>query len=843
MPTRLLIEKTWNRLFSWQIFIFLFVSLSPFYSLAQTLTVQGKVLDAKSFEEIPYVNISVSGTMLGTMSDIKGNFTLPLPSRPEYKVDFSCLGYEPQSSIVKADTNITVMLNPTSVEVEEITVKPDDTAYTIIKRTVENKPEYTLDNCSAQEFELYTKGLIIFRKFNFKKDSSLNTRLFKKEFAQFAVVSEDDKVPGIPGYMIESLSKVYALKSPERVRRDVLSLNIEGTVFNQTEMLDELINNQFDINFYNNQVQLFDKTFISPLASSGKSFYKYALADTVFIDGEKCIEIYFFPKLKENLCFSGSLWVTDSTYVPRRISAHTSVKTDINFIENIHLHQDFDLIGKISAPTELRIGITALNLLINVLSVKDNYILSEPKQTAFYTEEYEPVQKEPDRTVLENKREEYFSEFDRLALNNLNELSGNPKIKAFSKLVEMSITGFYKTKYLDFGPWLLLYSSNPIEGSRLRLGANTTVGLSPKISVDGYLAYGFKDEKFKGALNALYFFNKNRWGLMGFRYGSDLLNIGTQSPFEQQDAFFALTTAINTAVNVNHTELKSLYGQIDVLQRFTVKASFNISDYKPVGEDFVFAWFIDDEKTEIASDYSSAEIKSTLQFHPGNNFVVDGNRRFLTGNNSSPVVDLTYTKGIKGLMGGDFDYDKVSLSLQQKVFTTGLGWLSYLAVYEQTFGQAVYPLLNVLPGNESIWRSFKQFNLIDNGTIVADKLFSARAEWHFDGSITRKIPLVRLLDVRLLAGGNIALGSFDESKNGFYDPENNPDGILSAFDSSGRPASSFQPLIKDQPYSEVFCGVENILKIIRVDFIWRVNSFYKNYTSEFGVKISGRFGL
>lgn len=842
MLIRLSIQKKWNKIFGWLFFIHLIISPS-LVCLAQNLTISGKVLDAKSFEEIPYVNISVSGTLFGTMSDITGNFILPLPEDKEYTIGFSCLGYETESIVVNLDTAFTVLLVPTSVEVEEITVKPDETASLIIKKAVSNKPAYTIEKCSSQEFELYTKGLIIFRKFNYKKDSSLNTRLFRKEFEQFSVVSEDDKIPGIPGYMIESLSKVYSLKSPGRDRRDVLSLNIEGTIFNQTEMLDELIIKQLDINFYNNQVQLFDKTFISPLANSGKSFYKYAIADTVFIAGEQCIEIYFFPKQKDNLCFSGTLWITDSTYIPKRVSAHTSVKTDINFIENIHIHQDFLLINNTSVPSELRIGITALNLLVNVLSVKDNYVLSKPKPTAFYTEKHNPSQLESQKISLKEKRDKYFSSFDYLALNNLNQLSNNPKIKAFSKLVEISITGFYKTPNFDIGPWLLLYSSNTIEGSRLRLGANTSTKLSKKFNADGYLAYGFKDQELKGAVNTQYFFDKNRWGLVGLRYGSDLVNIGTQNPFEQQDAFFALTSAINSAVNVNHVVLKSVYGQIDIFQRFTMKLSFSSSDYEPAGDEFVFAYFTNDKKTEIATDYSTTEIKGTLKFHPGNNYVIDGNRRFLTGNNSSPVIELSYTKGINGLFGGDFNYDKIYLSFKQKIFTTGLGYFNYLVAYEQTFGQTVYPLLNVLPGNESIWRSSSAFNLIDNGTIVADKLFSARGEWHFDGSIIRKIPFIKLLNVRLLAGGNIALGSFNESINGFYHAANNPEGILSIIDPSGRPTSQFQPLLKNQPYSELYWGVENVFKIFRLDFVYRTNSFYKDYSSDFGVKISGRFGF
>ncbi|WP_340115071.1 DUF5686 and carboxypeptidase-like regulatory domain-containing protein [Maribellus mangrovi] len=826
-----------------RIFFILLIISSSQKCLGQNRKISGKVLDSKSFEEIPYVNISVVGTLLGTMSDITGEFTLSVPVNSKYTVGFSCLGYQSQEVAIYSDTTFTVLLKPTSVEVKEITITPDETAYSIIKKVVRNKPIYALENCTSQEYELYTKGLVIFRKFNYKKDSSLNTRLFKKEFEQFAVVSEDDNVPGIPGYMIESLSKVYTLKFPERERRDMLSLNIEGTIFNQTEMLDELINNQLQINLYNNQVQLFNRTFISPLANSGKMFYKYALSDTVLVAGERCLEIHFFPKQKENLCFSGTLWISESTFIPKRISAHTSIKTDINFIENIHIYQDFEQINNISVPTELRIGITALNLLVNVLSVKDKYILSEPKPTSFYTEKLTSDRLKTNKFSLEEKRQKYFSDFDNLALTNLNDLSNNTKIKAFSKLIEMSITGYYKTSNFDIGPWILGYSHNPIEGNRFRLGGNTTANLSPRFNIDGYMAYGIKDDKLKGSINTQFFFDKNRWGLVGFRYGSDLVNIGTQNPFEQLDAFFALTSAIKGGLYVNHVNLKSVYEQIDVFQRFTIKASFTVSDYKPAGDDFVFAFYADDAKTEIATDYRSTEIKGSLLFHPGNNYVVDGNRRFLTSNNSFPLVELSFTKGIKNLFGGNFGYHKINLSLKQKILTSGFGYFNYLTSYEQTFGQAVYPLLNVLEGNESTWRSSSAFNLVDNGTIVADQLLLARAEWHFDGSIARKIPLIKFLNIRLLTGVNIAVGRFNESRNGHYDADNNPGGILSFTNPSGLPTSAFQPLRKGQPYSEMYWGIENIFKIFRLDFIYRANSYYKDYSSEFGLKISGRFGF
>ncbi len=842
MPIRLSIKKVLNRkcgLHRISVFFILLLSLNCF---SQKLTFKGKILDAKTFEALPFANIAVQGTMLGTMSDIKGEFFLELTDNQNYTISVLVLGYKTQEYKVSKDTSITVLLEPSVIAIEEITIKPDKTANLLVKRVIDNKTEFSVDRCPAQEYEMYTKAMATFRKFNFKNDSSLNTRFFRKEFKQFSILSEDDHIPGLPGYMIESLSKVYTLKTPQMVRRDVLSRNMEGTVFNQTEMLDELINKQLDLNLYDNQVQLFGRSFISPLANTARSFYKYVLVDSVYIEDERCLEIYFYPKQKENLCFSGSMWIVDSLFIPKRISVHTSIKTDINYIDAIRIHQDFDVMGSKCVPSETRIGITGLNLLIDVLSVKDNYVLSMPRNTAFYTEKTEQKAGEDTNKLLE-KRNDYFSDYDKLALDNLNQLSESAKIKIFSKLIETSITGLYKTKYLDYGSWLLLYSSNEIEGSRLRLGVNTTKAFSPKYHLDGYLAYGCGDQKWKGAFNTYFFFSKRKWGLLGFRYGNDLANIGNANPFEQEDAFFALSTGINSAIDVNRVQLKSVYGQVDLFQNFTFETAFSQTDYSPVGEKFVFAWYNNDTKTNLASDFSTTEIQASINYHPGNNYIVDGNRRFLTGNNSSPVVEIGYVKALNDVLGGNFDYQKLKFSFEQKLYTTGFGYLHYFAAFEQTFGQSVYPLLNVLPGNESIWRSWKQFNLVDKGTVVADKLFTARAEWHFDGCIIRKLPLIKLLDVRLLAGGNIAIGSFNENKNGFYDYNTNPRGVLSSIDISGLTTSSFQTLQASEPYSEFFVGVENILKIFRVDFIFRGNPYYESYASDFGIKISGRFSL
>lgn len=58
----------------------------------------------------------------------------------------------------------------------------------------------------------------------------------------------------------------------------------------------------------------------------------------------------------------------------------------------------------------------------------------------------------------------------------------------------------------DFGPVHTLFGGNKIEGFRMRVGGMTLAALNPHFFAQGYIAYGFKDKRWKwrGALTYLY---------------------------------------------------------------------------------------------------------------------------------------------------------------------------------------------------------------------------------------------------------------------------------------------------------------------------------------------------
>ena len=68
-------------------------------------TVKGKVVDAENNEPLIGATVSVSGTTLGTVTDIDGNFVLKLTSS-KATLEFKYLGYQDKTMKVTQKGNV-----------------------------------------------------------------------------------------------------------------------------------------------------------------------------------------------------------------------------------------------------------------------------------------------------------------------------------------------------------------------------------------------------------------------------------------------------------------------------------------------------------------------------------------------------------------------------------------------------------------------------------------------------------------------------------------------------------------------------------------------------------------
>jgi hypothetical protein len=125
------------------------------------------------------------------------------------------------------------------------------------------------------------------------------------------------------------------------------------------------------------------------------------------------------------------------------------------------------------------------------------------------------------------------------------------------------------------------------------------------------------------------------------------------------------------------------------------------------------------------------------------------------------------------------------------------------------------------------------------GEFVLDEALELFMSYHMNGLILNKIPLIKKLQWRTVVTGHAAFGSFND-KNGFYDPADNPMGIL-ADSISGNRGTRFNTLTYDKPYIELSYGIENIFKFLRIDLVHRLTYLEHTDAHRFAVKISGVF--
>ena len=89
--------------------------------LAQDITITGTVTSAEDGMPIPGVNVVVKGTTIGTITNLDGNYSISnVPS--EATLVFSFVGMQTQEIAVGGQTEISVIMEPDILGLEEVVV-------------------------------------------------------------------------------------------------------------------------------------------------------------------------------------------------------------------------------------------------------------------------------------------------------------------------------------------------------------------------------------------------------------------------------------------------------------------------------------------------------------------------------------------------------------------------------------------------------------------------------------------------------------------------------------------------------------------------------------------------
>jgi len=818
------------------------ISFFCFLYLNAQVKVSGVVVDNDS-KPIPFSNIVFKGSTLGTISDENGKFYIQ--SDVYYKqLEVSFVGYETRIIPLKKENyDLTITLNEKSDQLGEIVVytgkikKKGNPAIAILKKIWKNKRKNGVYMYDKYQYDKYEK---VEFDLNNVDEQIMDAKIFEgMEFA-FAQI-DTSEITGkvfLPIFINESVSKIYGKNIYPKTKNTKLLGNKNSGYSNNQRIISFIKQLYVEYDIYDNNLLFFDKKFASPLSRVGPEIYNYVLTDSAFIDNKWCYNILFYPRRKNELTFKGDFWVNDTTFAIKEIQMYATKGANINWVKDIYIEQEFNVLNDSVFLLKRDYLMTDFSwnrkdeskgVYGRRTTLFDNHVFNLDQPEIVYKKNIheEDIVYEQSDEYWKKNRQEALTENELGIYEMLDSLQDVKRFKQINRLGEMLASGYWNfTPGFSFGHLSSTFGYNDIEGFRLRLGARTFFTNDDKWRVKGYIAYGFKDQKFKHGIEGNWLVKKeNRLILSaGTRKDIEQLGVSLTTANDVLERSFATTSIFtygdNTKLsNINLTNVKATLEPVKNLT-FRVSSTYKILESTDP-EVFNVDYF--DENGDIQSKINQVDASFAIMYNYNRNISGLGVERRIGNEGRYSTLFFSYTKGIKNLFNSDFDYHKLQFLYQQPIPIGGLGRLTSTLEIGKTINPVPLLLLNIVPGNQTLFTSKKLFDLLAYYEFVTDQYIALHLEHNFNGRIFSRIPLLRKLQWREIIGIRGVVGSISKENILLNAPSNVP---LNA---------------PEELYWEYHFGIGNIFKFIRIDFEYRGS--YRDVPNATKFAVKGGFGF
>ncbi len=803
-----------------------FLFILPMTTFAQLTKIRGVVIDNETEEPIPFANVFFKNTTIGVSAGFNGEFSFEVDT-PKDTLAASSLGYNISYLRIKKGSfqNVEFRLDPSKISLQEVEIFAEsDPALIIFNKMIENKEKNNPEEFDFFEYRLYNKIEIDANNVNDRFKKSGLMKKFQIVF-QYIDTSTINGKAYLPVFFTESVSRIYKKSNPKSTKEVIYGSQISGY---ENESLGQFMGGLYqEVNIYDNFISIFDKNFISPVSVNGRNSYEYVVLDTVLLNGKSCFHLMFKPRRKQELTFVGELWVHDTSFAAAKVDMKAAVDANINYINDIAIVQEYDFINQKHWVLIQDKIVLDLNVIENSMKVPGFFT----SRTSFYSD-FKFNETPPDSifstmisTIMTDsvnqKTEDFWNENRDVPLSRneqgiyemVDSVQSIPLYKTYINVIYMLTSGYLEKGLFEFGPTYKSISFNTTEGFRLRLGGRTSNSFSTRLMLKGYMAYGFKDEQIKGGGGFLYMLKKNPFRKIGADFKYDLEQLGQKNASFSDDNF--LTSIFRRSPNDKKSLVEGykVYYDHEWFGGFNTAVSFNQRKMFPVGDLRFQIW--DGEKYITVESIKTSELSLKARFAYKEKFLMGEFERISLGT-KYPILELNMTYGIPGLFASGDEYFRMSFQIKHWFNIAGYGWSKYVVETGKLWGTVPYPLLEIAPGNQTLISDQYAYNLMNYYEFINDEYLSIFYTHHFDGLFFNHIPFLRKLKWREVIHAKGIIGNISEANAQF-----------SVF-----PSYSYS---LTRPYYEMGVGIENILKIGRIDFIWRLNHHDHPNTQKFGI--------
>lgn len=819
---------------------------------ASVTSITGLVRDSLSREGIAYASISLMGTSEGTIANDKGGFNIN--TRASFtRLRISAMGYKTKEVEIKPGQGSVILVDLVSsgVELDEVVVR-------------KGKEKYSKKDNPAVE---------MIRKLRARRDDNDPKRFPHYGYTQYErmmlglgnlddIISKPEEQAWISEYADTSMltgKRVLPISIKETVARDYYDATGHKRIIlgskhagideridqdNVKKILDDFMG---EIDIFQNDVTLLTNRFVSPLSRIAVDFYKFYLNDTVDVDGERCAVLSFVPFTPQTFGFLGRLYVSleDTTMFIKRVSMGVPYDINLNYVERMSVVQDFDRApngSRLKVRDNIEVSFKLMPGVPEAFARREttyrDHNFERPETGAFNFKGSQSIgsgaEFMPDEFWQEYRPEDVRSTTASIK-GLMQRLRGSKLFYWAEQFVVVMVNGYIptaKVSKVDIGPLNTLISGNSMEGLRLRLGAMTNVNLSRRWFARAYMAYGFRDKRLKymGSLEYSFVPKKSldqEFPIHSLRltHRYDVDKLAQHYLYTNQDNVF-LTLRRHKDVRMQYLRTTRLEYRHEWYNHFSIALGIehNIHEstqYVP----FVYA------DGDVRQRYTQAGFTAQLRFAPGETFYQARSYR-VPINMDAPIMTLTQTYMPKGFMGSLHEINKTELGIQKRFWFSAFGYADVIVKGEKVWSKVAYPDLLMPNVNLSYTIQPESYSLMKPMEFINDQALSWDLTYWGNGVLMNRLPLIKRLRLREVLTLRGIWGSLSDKNN----PAQSSDVFLFPADALCQPMG-------DKPYMEAGVGIDNILTILRVDYVWRLT--YRDHagTDRRGVRIQLHFNF
>ncbi len=734
---------------------------------AQSFKVHGKITNSK-LEPLAFATIQVQELeRVGTTSREDGSYELNLEIG-RYNLLVTMIGFKTQimNLVLTKNQELNFIMEEEEAPMMEdivIRVKVKDRAEEIMRNVIRNKDQIT-SAAGAYSAKVYIKAL--------QQDSVLK----KKDRAKTDSTIFSNPDTDLENMAMTEVSLLLDYESDARMKEKRVGVKKHG----DAENLFYLSTTEGNFSFYNNLVRvpmISEVPFLSPVSYSGLLAYRFKTIRRERRGDHTIFTIAVKPRQLSNATVEGEITITDSAWaiLHTRFSFPSYHLPEYDFFEVV---QDYGLVDnkawmlkkqqfnyysksgkrKLSGQTLVVYSDYELNKQFRKnyfgLEVSATTLSAYERDTSFWrTVRTEPLTDKEVRYV--RYRDSIFSIIHSKAyLDSIDRV--NNKV-TWKKLGFTGMTFYNREKERTWvvPPIISLYEPFQFGGGRIRPSFYYYKKYTSKKDITLFtdISYGIRNKDINGTIRLKRMYNPFNRGFYMLELNRDFDHIyeGDAWINQIQRSSYFLNNYLAAGHGLEIANGLFLYTEADLAIRRSVVG------YKtnPIS-DSLLGDILEDNQPIPFDPYNAVYLKGTLKYTPRQRFVREPREKIILGS-KWPTFYINWRKGIPDLIGSEANFDYLELGMEQTINIGIMGNLRYNVKTGDFFNRKELKLLDYQfqrRGDPFLFMNPDEaFQALDSTFPVFQRFYQGHFVHEFNGSLLNKIPLLKKLQLREIAGG------------------------------------------------------------------------------------------